>query len=76
MIGHKVPDSTKLCYACDAHLSIQESIRIANRLDALNEVQHDLVTDALNLVHCIGPDEYYLKDGRVVICRNCLSKSI
>src|SRR3954469_173469 len=67
---------TLTCYACGADVMRGEATLFADAMDALLENDVTTIVDTLELVHCQGPPENFLPDGRVVICPACFAKGV
>jgi hypothetical protein len=63
----------KQCYVCKNGVPESAATKLANWLDSLGEDVMEVVANDLGLVHCRGPVEQFLDDGRVVVCGGCLA---
>ncbi len=66
--------SVRRCYRCKEELSERDATAIANVVDKLcNNVEglEQVFSDVLDLIHCVGDEDEFLEDGRVVICLWC-----
>jgi len=64
----------KKCYCCGRQVALKDATAIANAVDELcNNVEglEQVFSDALDLIHGVGDEDEFLKDGRVVICLRC-----
>lgn len=62
------------CYRCKEELSERDATAIANAVDRLcNNVEglERVFSDVLDFIHCVGDEDEFLEDGRVVICLWC-----